>query len=47
MIWIIVDQLTKSAHLLAEHETCSMKNLAETYVKEIVKIYDIPLLRQK
>lgn len=44
MIWVIVDRLTKSEHFLAACETWSMEKLTETYVKEIFKIYGVPLL---
>ena len=35
-IWVIVDQLTKSAHFLAMNLRMSMANLAQLYIKEIV-----------
>ena len=43
MIWVIVDRLTKSAHFIAARESWSMEKLAETYVKEIVKVHGVPL----
>jgi len=36
IIWVIVDQLTKSAHFLAMNFRMSMAKLAQLYIKEIV-----------
>ncbi|KAJ9544596.1 hypothetical protein OSB04_024303 [Centaurea solstitialis] len=36
-IWVIVDRLTKSAHFLAIRESFTSEQLAELYVKEVVK----------
>jgi len=41
-IWVIVDQLTKSAHFLAMNLRMSMAKLAEMYIKEIVRLHEIP-----
>nr|GEW17351.1 hypothetical protein [Tanacetum cinerariifolium] len=35
-IWVIVDQLTKSAHFLPKKKTDSIEKLADLYLKEIV-----------
>ncbi|GKC58334.1 reverse transcriptase domain-containing protein [Tanacetum coccineum] len=35
-IWVIVDRLTKSAHLIPTRETYSMETLTRLYIKEIV-----------
>ena len=35
-IWVIVDRLTKSAHLLAVRESSSVEKLSDVYVYEIV-----------
>ncbi|XP_071688905.1 uncharacterized protein [Rutidosis leptorrhynchoides] len=43
MIWVIFDQLTKSAQFLATKETDWLSILAELYIKEIVSRHGIPL----
>ncbi|KAJ9547570.1 hypothetical protein OSB04_020113 [Centaurea solstitialis] len=42
-IWVIVDRLTKSAHLLPIKETYSLDRLAKLYIAEIVSIHGVPL----
>jgi len=42
-IWVIVDQLTKSAHFLPIRDTWGVEKLAQLYVKEIVDLHGIPL----
>jgi len=42
-IWVIVDQLTKSAHFLPIKDTWGVEKLAQLYVKEIVRLHRIPL----
>nr|GEV51678.1 reverse transcriptase domain-containing protein [Tanacetum cinerariifolium] len=42
-IWVIVDQLTKSAHFLPKKKTDSIEKLAELYLKEIVCKHDVPV----
>ncbi|WRX11508.1 Reverse transcriptase domain - like 10 [Theobroma cacao] len=42
-IWVIVDQLTKSAHFLAVHSTYSIEKLAQLYIDEIVRLHGVPL----
>ena len=36
MIWVLVDQLTKSANFLAMNLRMSMAKLAQLYIKKIV-----------
>ena len=43
-IWVIVDRLTKSAHFLPVKNSESIEKLAELYVKEIVRLHDMPIL---
>ena len=43
VIWVIVDQLTKSAHFLPIRDTWEVKKLAQLYVKEIVYLHRIPV----
>ena len=40
-IWVIVDQLTKSAHFLTIRNNYSLNQLAELYVDEIVKLHGV------
>ena len=41
-IWVIVDRLTKSAHFLPIQTNYPLEKLAQLYVQEIVRLYDIP-----
>ncbi|GJT69603.1 putative reverse transcriptase domain-containing protein [Tanacetum coccineum] len=43
-IWVIVDRLTKSAHLLPIKETDKMEKLTSLYIKEIVSRHRVPVL---
>ena len=43
VIWVIVDRLTKSAHLLPMKVNFSMDRLAFLYVKEIVRMHGVPV----
>ena len=42
-IWVIVDRLTKSAHFLPMKVNFSMDRLASFYIKEIVRMHDVPI----
>ncbi|XP_024010588.1 uncharacterized protein LOC112086019 [Eutrema salsugineum] len=42
LIWVIVDRMTKIAHLLAIRDTDPVEVLAELYVNEIVKLHGVP-----
>jgi len=42
-IWVVVDQLTKSAHFLAIKTVFNAEHLADLYLKEIVRLRGIPL----
>ncbi|GKA32595.1 putative reverse transcriptase domain-containing protein [Tanacetum coccineum] len=42
-IWVIVDQLTKSAHFLPMKKTDSMEKLTQLYLKEIVCRHGVPV----
>ncbi|GJR60038.1 putative reverse transcriptase domain-containing protein [Tanacetum coccineum] len=42
-IWVIVDRLTKSAHLLPMKETDSMEKLTRQYLKEVVSRHGVPV----
>jgi hypothetical protein len=41
-IWVVIDRLTKSVHFIPYKITNSMSELAELYVKEIVRLHGIP-----
>ena len=42
-VWVIVDNLTKSAHFLPIQLDYSMDRLTDMYVSEIVQLHGIPL----
>ena len=41
-IWVIVDRLTKSAHFLPINITFPVAQLAEIYIRDIVKLHGVP-----
>ena len=41
-IWVVIDRLTKSAHFIPYKITNSVSELAELYIKEIVRLHGIP-----
>ena len=43
-IWVIVDRLTKAAHFLAIKVTFTSEQLANLYIKEIVRLHGVPLI---
>ena len=42
-VWVVVDQLTKSAHFLPVRTDYSLDKLADLYIKEIVRLHGIPV----
>ena len=42
-VWVIVDRLTKEAHFLAVKTTDTLITLIRLYIKEIVRLHDVPL----
>jgi len=42
-IWVVVDRLTKSAHFLAVKTVFNAEQLADLYMKEIMRLHGIPL----
>jgi hypothetical protein len=44
VVWVIVDQLTKSALFLAMKITDSVEKLAKLYVNEVVRLHGVPML---
>ena len=43
IIWVIVDRLTKSAHILAIKETDKMERLTRIYIKEVISRHGVPI----
>ena len=43
VIWVIVDQLTKSAHFIPYRDGQSTEALAEKYIQEIVRLHGVPI----
>ena len=43
LVWVIVDQLTKSTHFLPVRTDYSLDKLVELYIKEIVQLHGIPI----
>ena len=41
-VWVVVDQLTKSAHFLSVRTNYLLDRLVELYSKEIVRLHGIP-----
>ncbi|XP_016667383.1 uncharacterized protein [Gossypium hirsutum] len=42
-IWVIVDQITKSAHFIPVRTDYSLQKLARLYVAEIVRLHGVPV----
>ena len=42
-IWVIVDRLTKSAHILSIKENFKMERLTTIYILEIIRLYGMPV----
>ncbi|WMV41747.1 hypothetical protein MTR67_035132 [Solanum verrucosum] len=42
-IWVIINRLTKSAHLLPVRTTYSAKDYARFYIQEIARLYEVQL----
>ena len=42
-IWVVVDRLTKVAHFLPVQWGYSLDQLADIYVKEIVRLHGVPI----
>ena len=42
-VWVIVDRLTKSAHLLAARITFTLKEFCKLYLREIVQLHGVPM----
>jgi len=42
-VWVVVDRLTKTNHFLPLKTTYTLEQLANLYIKEIVRLHGIPL----
>ena len=42
-VWVIVDQLTKSAHFLAVRMTFTLERFFRLYIREIVRLHGVPV----
>ena len=42
-VWIIVDRLTKSAHVLAVRMTFTLEEFCWLYIREIVRLHGVPV----
>ena len=40
-VWVIVDQLTKSAHFLAVRMTFTLEEFCKLYVRKIFRLYGV------
>lgn len=43
LIWVVVDKMTKSMHLLLFKTSDFVDDYAKTYIWELVKLYSVPL----
>ena len=43
VVWVIVDQLTKSAHFLVVRMTFTQEELCQLYIYEIVWLHGVPV----
>ena len=43
VIWVIVDRLTKSTYFLLIRWGCTLEQLAEKYIAEIIRLHGIPV----
>jgi len=42
VVWVIVDRLTKSAHFVLINISFPVSQLAEIYIRKIVKLHGVP-----
>ena len=42
-VWVIVDQLTNSAHFLVVQMTFDLDRLCRLYIREIVRLHGVPV----
>ena len=43
VVWVIIDQLTKSAHFLAMGMTFTMEEFYRLYIWEIIRLHGVPV----
>ena len=42
-VWVIIDKLTKPAHLLGMKTTDTTETMSQLYIREIVRLHGVPL----
>ena len=42
-VWVIMDQLTKSAHFLAVRMTFTLEEFCRLYIRELIQVHEVPL----
>ena len=42
-VWVIVDQLTMSAHFLAVSMTFTLEEFTRLYIREIIRLHGVPV----
>ena len=43
ILWVIMDQITKSAHFLVVWMTFTLEEFYRSYVREIVQLHGVPI----
>ena len=43
LVWVVVNRLTKLAHILPVRTDYSLDKLTELYIREIVRLHEIPI----
>ena len=41
MVWVIVDQLTKSAHFLVVWMTFTLEEFCRLYIREVIRLHGV------
>ena len=41
-VWVILDRLTKSAHILAVRMTFMLEEFCRLYIQDIVQLHEVP-----
>ena len=42
-VWVIMDQLTKSAHFLAVRMTFTLEEFCWLYIRELIQVHEVPV----
>ena len=43
MVWVIVDRLTKSTHILDVRMTFTLEEFCRLYIREVVRLHGVPV----